>query len=204
MKKRKIILLLCVVALRVVCLFLNSIVGVPKGLRDTLVEYLEQYNVEYDMMTYSAEETIDFIRNGAQPLHVAFDPSDYYFVCGYYNDPEGEEIGWEGEVVSLRDAVQRKQRRQDIFSKERPGMKFKFSLQKGDIVKFTKDGVEQLCVIRGISLPQFHCCKISDARMKKEIQAAHCWFTPTVSAAYNWQMQKYNMNVLGELQNAND
>ncbi|MBE6404327.1 MAG: type II CRISPR RNA-guided endonuclease Cas9 [Lentisphaerae bacterium] len=117
---------------------------------------------------------------------------------------QGEEIGWEGEVVSLMDAVQRKQRHQPLFEKDRPGMKFKFSLQKGDIVKFTKDGEEILCVIRGISLPQFYCCRISDARMKKEIQAAQCWYQPTPTAAFNWKMQKYNMNVFGELQTAND
>lgn len=93
MKKRKRTLLLCVVVLLLLFILVSSIVGVPKGLRDTLVGYLERYNWEYDMMTYSEEETIDFIKNGAQPLHVAFDPSDYYFVCGYYNDPEGKEIG---------------------------------------------------------------------------------------------------------------
>ena len=92
MKKRKIILSLCVVVLLFIGILVHSIVGVPKGLRDTLVEYLEQYNTEYELITYSEEETIDFIKKGAQPLHVAFDPSDYYFVCGYYNDPEGKEI----------------------------------------------------------------------------------------------------------------
>ncbi len=117
---------------------------------------------------------------------------------------QGEETAWEGEIVSLMDAVQRKQRRQAVFEKERPGMKFKFSLQKGDIVKITKDGEDHLCIIRGISLPQFHCCPISDARQKKEIQAANCWFRPTLTAALKWNMQKYTMNVFGELQIAND
>ena len=40
--------------------------------------------------------------------------------------------------------------------------------------------------------------------MKKEIQAAQCWYQPTPTAAFNWKMQKYNMNVFGELQIAND
>ena len=93
MKKRKMILLLCVVVLLLLCILVNSIVGVPKGLRDTLAEYLEQYTTEYEIYGFTSEEKIDFIRNGAQPLHVAFDPSGYYFVCGYYNDPEGKEIG---------------------------------------------------------------------------------------------------------------
>ena len=115
-----------------------------------------------------------------------------------------EEVAWEGEIISLMDAIQRKQRSQPLFEKERSGMRFKFSLQKGDIVKFTKDGQENLCIIRGISLPQFSCCSILDARQKKDIQVAKCWFQPTVSAAFKWNMQKYNMNVFGELQIAND
>ena len=90
------------------------------------------------------------------------------------------------------------------FEKNRDGMKFKFSLQKGDIVKICKDGQEQLCIIRGISLPQFSCCPIADARKVQDLKAAKCWFTPTVSAAFNWKMQKYNMNIFGELQVAND
>ena len=130
--------------------------------------------------------------------------SNYILAIFAKLNEQGEEIGWEGEIVSLMDAVQRKQRRQEIFSKERPGMKFKFTLQKGDIVKITKDGEEMLCIIRGVSLPQFYCCPVMDARKVLDLKAARCWFTPTVSAAYNWQMQKYNMNIFGELQIAND
>ena len=115
MKKRKMILLLCVVVLlfigicgcAVVGLFEGSPtettpptqsvskyenpMGLPEDMLDTLVEYLEQYNAEYDIITYSEEETIDFIKNGAQPLHVAFDPADYYFVCGYYHHSRESE-----------------------------------------------------------------------------------------------------------------
>jgi len=117
---------------------------------------------------------------------------------------QGEEIGWEGEVITLMDAVQKKQRKEPLFEKNRPGMKFKFSLQKGDIVKITKDGEEQLCIIRGVSLPQFSCCPIKDARKQQDLKVAHCWYTPTTTAAFNWKMQKYNMNVFGELQIAHD
>ncbi len=117
---------------------------------------------------------------------------------------QGEEIAWEGEIVSLRDAVLRKQRNLPLFEKERPGMKFKFSLQKGDIVKFSKEGKDHLCIIRGVSLPQFSCCPVQDARQVQELKGAKCWFTPTPFAAFSWKMQKYNMNIFGELQIAND
>ena len=53
----------------------------------TLVAYLKQYGTMYDMISRVLFEKIDDIKSGIQPLHVAFDPNDYYFVCGYYNYP---------------------------------------------------------------------------------------------------------------------
>ena len=119
-------------------------------------------------------------------------------------DNAGNEIGWQGEIISLFDAVQRHQKGLPLFEKDRPGMKFKFSFQKGDIVKWTKDEEELLCIIRGVSLPQFQCVKIRDARMQKDIKATQEWYQPTVSAAFYGKMQKFNMNIFGELQRAND
>ena len=51
----------------------------------TLVAYLEQYTTQYNIKGRSFAQQIDHIKNGIQPLHVAFDPVKYYFVCGYYN-----------------------------------------------------------------------------------------------------------------------
>ena len=119
-------------------------------------------------------------------------------------DEKGEETEWVGEIVTLLDAVQRVRHGQPVFEKERPGLKFKFSLRKGDIVKWNKDGKEYLCIVRGISLPQFSLVPINDARDQKGIKAARLWFVPTVSAARNGNMQKFRMNIFGELQRAND
>ena len=93
MKKRKMILLLCVVVLLFIGILVHSIVGVPKDLRNTLVNYLEKYHMDYLPYFNSAENKIDLIKSGSQPLHVAFAPSDCYFVCGYYNHThEGNEV----------------------------------------------------------------------------------------------------------------
>ena len=61
----------------------------------TLVAYLEQYLTQYELIDKSLAQKVDDIKNGIQPLHVAFDPDDYYFVCGYY-DPMQEhyEFGY--------------------------------------------------------------------------------------------------------------
>lgn len=130
--------------------------------------------------------------------------SNYILAVFAKLDAEGNETAWEGEIVSLFDAVQRHQHGLPLFEKERAGMKFKFSLQKGDIVSWEKDGEKLLCVIRGVSLPQFSCVKIKDARMQKDIKATHEWYQPSISAAFNGKMQKFNMNIFGELQRAND
>lgn len=61
----------------------------------TLVAYLKQYFVEYDLVGRSFEIKINNMKDGIQPIHVAFDPSNYYFVCGYYNSPsEHGDIGY--------------------------------------------------------------------------------------------------------------
>lgn len=130
--------------------------------------------------------------------------SNYLLAVFAKQDSLGRETSWTGEIVSLMDARHRLLHHQPLFEKNRPGMKFKFTLKKGDIVTFVKDGVERLCIIRGVSLPQFSCCPIHDARMAKELKAAKVWFTPTLSAAFQWNMTKYTMNLFGELRRAND
>ena len=130
--------------------------------------------------------------------------SNYLLAIFAVLDEQGNESGWEGEIVSLIDARYRLTHKMPLFEKERPGRKFKFTLKKGDIVKFRKDGTEHLCIIRGVSLPQFYCCPIKDAREKNDLIAAKLWFRPHISSAFQWGMTKYRMNIFGELQRAND
>jgi CRISPR-associated endonuclease Csn1 len=144
--------------------------------------------------TIGAGDGVREVANGANYLLAVF----------AVQDAQGNESSWEGEIVTLMDAVYRKQHDLPLFERERPGRKFKFTLKKGDIVKWNKDGVEQLCVIRGVSLPQFSCVPVCDARQQKELKNAKCWFTPTLSAAFAGKMTKYRMDILGELRRAND
>lgn len=61
----------------------------------TLVAYLDQYMTDYELIGRTFSKKIDDIKAGIQPLHVAFDPSNYYFVCGYYNSSsEYGDIGY--------------------------------------------------------------------------------------------------------------
>ena len=120
------------------------------------------------------------------------------------HDADGREIGWDGEVVTVLDARLRLQRNEPIFPKVKDGNPLKFTLRKGDVVRWSKDGQEYLCVIRGISLPQFSCIPVNDARDVKALKAAKLWFTPTLSAAFRGGMVKFRTTPLGELRRAND
>ncbi|WP_295808878.1 type II CRISPR RNA-guided endonuclease Cas9 [uncultured Victivallis sp.] len=120
------------------------------------------------------------------------------------HDADGREIGWDGEVVTVLDARLRLQRNEPVFPKVKEGNPLKFTLRKGDVVRWSKDGQEYLCVIRGISLPQFSCMPINDARDVKTLKAAGLWFTPTLSAAFRGKMEKFHTTPLGELRRAND
>ena len=57
-----------------------------------LSEYLKQLHVCYDMPPPPTLATeIQSIKDGAQALIVKYDPSNYYFVCGYYNSEHSNE-----------------------------------------------------------------------------------------------------------------
>ena len=94
-------------------------------------------------------------------------------------DKDGNETGWTGEIVSLMDARLRMLKGEAIYPKEKNGNPLKFTLRKGDIVRWIKDGEEQLCVIRGVALPQFQCVPVYEARDVKALKSAKKWFTPT-------------------------
>ncbi len=69
----------------------NNPMDLPEDMLDAIVDYLQSLNMDYDMPPTSVEIKINKIKNGSQPLHVAFDPESCYFVCGYYNDAHKSE-----------------------------------------------------------------------------------------------------------------
>lgn len=57
----------------------------------SLIEYLQDLFVSHDMPGTSTATKIDEIKNGKQALHVAFNKSECYFVCAYYNYGHNDE-----------------------------------------------------------------------------------------------------------------
>ena len=72
--------------------FAGTVLDKNSDLVTTLTAYLKQYFTSYELAPKSFAQKIDDIKNGIQPLHVAFNPSDYYFVCGYYNSSVSYEF----------------------------------------------------------------------------------------------------------------
>ena len=70
-------------------------IGKNSDLVATLVAYLDQYLTDYDLIDRTFDQKVDDIKSGIQALHVAFDPANYYFVCGYHNPAqEHDELGY--------------------------------------------------------------------------------------------------------------
>lgn len=59
---------------------------------DALVEYLQGLGVEYEIPSTALSDKIDKIKHGHQPLLVDFDPTRFYFVCGYYDVITEDEL----------------------------------------------------------------------------------------------------------------
>ena len=56
-----------------------------------LSDHLQSLLISYSMTEVSLANQIDKIKNGAQPLLVTFDPSEFYYVCGYYKGTNEDE-----------------------------------------------------------------------------------------------------------------
>lgn len=56
-----------------------------RALIASLTQYLEDFTTDYDLQPTSIAIKINEIKEGKQPLQVSIDPSDSYFVCGYYH-----------------------------------------------------------------------------------------------------------------------
>ena len=52
---------------------------------NTLVDFLQDLYVQYDLVASTLSDRIDKIKNGQQPMLVDFDPTNFYYVCGYYD-----------------------------------------------------------------------------------------------------------------------
>jgi CRISPR-associated endonuclease Csn1 len=122
-------------------------------------------------------------------------------------DEQGNEIKWDGEVVSLFEAYQRRKNRQSVIKKDfGQGKRFKFSLSSGDIVEMEAvKGKREIFVVRTVPLSkQIAFVKVNDARMKKDILKAVDWITKFPNTLRSTNCRKVFLTPFGEVRYAND
>ena len=134
-------------------------------------------------------------------------PNNNYLLAVYATcDAAGNEIEWSYKVLCMLDACQRMKQGLPLVDKNLPGLKFKFSLRKGDIVSLKNNGKEELYVIRAFSESdnRVACVPINDAREKKQLSIDGSYKRLPPNSAMKVGMVKYTMNIFGELRRAND
>jgi CRISPR-associated endonuclease Csn1 len=142
-------------------------------------------------------------------------------------DATGKEKRWDGVIVSLLEAYQRisEAKRSEAYKKHRRGasiiqrklpgaedLQFKFSLMGGDTVELHRncDHASEICTpdiyrVRTIAANgQLSLVKITDARMKKDIQAAKEWWSPTADTLRKLGCRKVVIDLKGIRRYAND
>jgi hypothetical protein len=142
-------------------------------------------------------------------------------------DAQGKEKRWEGIIVSLLEAYERKSianrseayrnhhRITPIIMKNLPDAQnqpFKFSLMGGDTVKTEIDYDERgklyaagIYRVRTIAANgQVSLLKINDSRMKKEIKDAKEWWSPSIDTLRKLNARKVVVDLLGRVHPAND
>lgn len=121
-------------------------------------------------------------------------------------DDEGNEIKWEGHVVSMLEAYNRKRKKEPIVKRYfGPGKRFKFSLACGDILELENEEIKRLCIIRTVPLSQqIMFVKINDSRKQSDIKATGEWFSSRPGSLKDKNPIKYSITPLGELRRTND
>ena len=95
MKKSSIFTIIILIFLSILmissCSVDSNVLSADDDLVIELLDYLQSLKTDYYMPLTSFEIKINEIKDGKQPLHVAFDPINYYFVCGYCYCPHEYE-----------------------------------------------------------------------------------------------------------------
>ena len=155
---------------------------------------------------------VETIAKGERTRHVALS-SNHHVAFFALLDERGKEKRWESMIVSLFEAMERKRKKQPLIEKSYPEAGehvFKFSLMGGDTVLLHKDcdHKQDLCNpsawrLRTISSNgQLALVRITDARLKADIQKAKDWWAPTQDALRKLDAIKVVIDSLGRIHQA--
>ena len=152
------------------------------------------------------KKTVEVGSKGA-PRHIAPGSNHHMAVVAVLND-KGEEVKWEGHVVTRLEAIQRKSRGEPVIQRvwedTDKGLRrvFKFSIRCGDSIQMKGDheGIWLLCGVSGTRL-QFR--NNTDARLKKDIVTAKEWWRPCINTLRNSEFQRITVLPTGNVRNWN-
>lgn len=123
--------------------------------------------------------------------------------------PDGSEGRWDGEVVSMMEACQRKRAGKPIVQRDHgPLVQFKFSLAPGEVIECDdRNGGRTLWVVRGAGVhsagPRLSFAGLNDARQTKEMDSKEYW-RPLLNPLRKLHPRKVAVNPLGNLREAHD
>ncbi|MGL4593106.1 MAG: type II CRISPR RNA-guided endonuclease Cas9, partial [Thermoguttaceae bacterium] len=149
------------------------------------------------------------VGQGHRERHVASGNNHHIEIIAIL-DKEGNEIKWEGEMVSMFEAYQRRRNKQPVIQRDHgPDKRFKFSLANGEYFILSdsiNDG--KLFVVRVLSQDNKGVKSISskfhtDARTSKEILATK-GLIHNVNTIKDKGMKKVSVDLLGDIHPAND
>jgi len=157
---------------------------------------------------------VETIAKGQRTRHVALSNNHHVAIFARI-DENGKERRWEPLIVSLYEAMERKRKGLPIVQKSYPeagNYIFKFSLMGGDTLLLHREcnHEKDICKasvwrLRTIgSNGQLSIVKITDARLKTEIQKAKEWWSPTSDTLRKLEAAKMVIDSLGRLHGAND
>jgi len=136
------------------------------------------------------------------PRNILPGSNHHMAVVAVLND-KGEEIKWEGHVVTRLEANQRKNRGETVIQRDwedtEQGQqrKFKCSLRAGDTISI--DHVERsgIWLVCGVSGKLIQIRRNNDARLKKDICSAGDWWQPAINSLRGSNLKRLSAHSTG-------
>jgi CRISPR-associated endonuclease Csn1 len=126
-------------------------------------------------------------------------------------DEHGQEVEWDGDVVSMLRAFRRLKERKSVVRRDHgPHRLFKFSLARGEVIECDdKQRGRSLFVFRKVTQftkggIQIGFAPLTDARQAREMQVSRAWLWATPNTLEERHARKVNLNPLGEVSEAHD
>ncbi len=161
------------------------------------------------------------IRVAAQPITIGKGPGQRHVLTGSNHHVEIFEVTdkkgrvkWDGEIVTMLEAVRRKQAGEPVVRRDHgPGKEFVFSLCGGDTVEIDEgDGNRAIYVVRVIARAdqrsthyiQLRLAHINDARRIQDMRASGDLKRPLLDPLRQLHAAKVVVTPLGEVRRAHD